>query len=426
MSRHTTPNPVLLASLALIGLSSLPHLAHATNGYFAHGYGVKAQAIAGVGIALPQDGLAAATNPAGTAFVGTRLDAGLNFFSPSRSAEIKGNNLGPFGSLDGDYSANGKQHFFIPEFGYTRQLSGTTSVGLAVYGNGGMNTQYDTNPFARIGGQGQAGVNLEQLFISPSVAYKLTPEHVLGVALNLAHQRFSAQGLDPFKGASASPDHVTNQGTDTANGLGIRLGWIGQIAPQWQLGATWSSKIDGRFDKYKGLFADDGRFDIPANYGLGLSYQPTKDWTIAADYQVIQYSGVKSVSNPLSKLASGNALGSADGAGFGWEDVTVYKLGVVHELSPALTLRAGYSHATQAVPDDQTFFNILAPGVVQDHLTVGFTWKADQRSEWSGFYGHAFNKQVNGKGAIPPAFGGGEANVRLKENILGIAYGWRF
>jgi len=422
MPLHTHASPVRQAVAVYLTLATLPFAAHATNGYFSHGYGVNSQAVAGVGIALPQDGLTAATNPAGTAYVGNRLDAGLNYFAPNRGAEIKGNAFG----LDGDYSANGKKHFFIPEFGYTRQLSDSTSVGLAIYGNGGMNTQYDLNPFTNLGAKGNAGVNLEQLFISPSIAYKATPEHTVGVALNLAYQRFSAQGISPFAGASAAPANISDQGTDTSTGAGVRLGWIGQLSAQWRVGATWSSKISGKFDKYKGLFADGGSFDIPANYGLGLSYQPARNWTIAADYQIIQYSAVKSIANTLIQLASGNLLGSLDGAGFGWEDVTVYKLGLIHEWSPALTLRAGYSHATQAVPQSQTFFNILAPGVVQDHVTAGFTWKADTRGEWSAFYGHGFNKTVNGQQSIPPGFGGGEANVHLKEDILGVSYGWKF
>ena len=35
----------------------------ATNGYFSHGFGIKAKGMGGVGIALPQDAMAAATNP---------------------------------------------------------------------------------------------------------------------------------------------------------------------------------------------------------------------------------------------------------------------------------------------------------------------------------------------------------------------------
>lgn len=416
----------LVPTYAAILLAGLSLSAHATNGYFAHGYGIQAEGIAGVGIALPQDALAAATNPAGTGFVGSRLDIGLNYFEPSRRARIQGNNLGPFGSLDGDYSGEGKRHFFIPEFGYTRALSPTTSVGVAVYGNGGMNTRYDQNPFGALGAQGRAGVNLEQLFISPSLAWRATPDHVFGVALNLAWQRFSAEGLGPFTSASTSPGGVTNRGTDTSSGVGVRLGWIGQVAPGLQLGATWSSKISGRFDKYKGLFADNGSFDIPASYGVGLSWQAARDWTLGLDYQVIEYSGVDSIANPLSRLLDGQPLGSTQGPGFGWKDVRVVKLGVIHSLNQDWTLRAGYSHASQPVPGNQTFLNILAPGVVQNHLTVGFTLKIDQHTHWSGFYGHAFAKTVSGSGSIPARFGGGETDIRLKENILGVAYGWSF
>src|SRR3989344_5652211 len=54
--------------------------AFATNGYFAHGYGTRAQGMAGAGVALPQDALAAATHPAGMVLVGNRIDVGMMLF----------------------------------------------------------------------------------------------------------------------------------------------------------------------------------------------------------------------------------------------------------------------------------------------------------------------------------------------------------
>lgn len=411
-----------LTPLALMLLASFPALA--TDGYFSHGYGVKSQGIGGVGIALPQDGLAAATNPAGTAFLQDRVDAGLTWFGPKRSAQIIGNAAG----TDASYDGNGKSDFFIPEFGYIKHIDSDLVASLAIYGNGGMNTQYASNPYGRFGSTGTAGINLEQLFITPSVAYKLNEQNALGLALNFAYQRFSAQGLNAFAPSSANAANLTNRGTDTSTGLGVRLGWTGQVTPDLTLGATWASKIKtGKFNNYSGLFANSGSFDIPENFGVGLAYKTTPLWTLAADLERIKYSGVNSVANPLSNLTVlGNPLGSPNGGGFGWRDVTVVKLGASYAYSPELTLRAGYNHSGQPIPNDQTFFNILAPGVVQDHLTLGGTFNLQSGGELSVAYTHGFKKTINGVNSIPTTgYGGGNANISLEENILGVAYAWK-
>jgi long-chain fatty acid transport protein len=417
-------------STSLRVLSGLPFLvalspAFATNGYFGHGYGIKAQGQGGVGIAWSQDSLAAATNPAGTALVGHRADVGLTWFIPKRSAEIVGNAFGP----DASFSGDGKKNFFLPEIGYARPIGSSLFAGIAVYGNGGLNTDYAVNPYGRFGATGEAGVNLEQLFISPSVAWKPAADHSIGLALNIAYQRFSAKGIGLFGGFSSSPANVSDRGTDTSTGVGLRLGWIGQVVPGLSLGATWASKVRGKFDDYRGLFADSGRFDVPENYGVGAAWKPTAQWTVGADVQKILYSDVASVGNSIAGLLQGTPLGAANGPGFGWRDVTVYKFGLSHDVTSSLVLRAGYSHARQPVPAGETFFNILAPGVVQDHYTFGATW-LQGRGELSGFFAYVPGKTVNGSNSIPPGnppggFGGGNANVRLKETIIGIAYAWK-
>lgn len=421
--RGARPALVLAACFA-------PLAAHATNGYFLDGYGAKAEGQAGVGIAWSQDALAAATNPAGTGLVGDRIDLGVVWFSPRRSADIDNNTVNPAFS-NASYSGDGKTNFYLPEFGWSHQLSSTLGVGLAVYGNGGLNTQYADNPYGRFGATGTAGVDLQQLFVSPSIAWKPAAGQTLGLALNAAYQRFSAQGISFFGHFSNSPANVSDNGTDTTLGAGVRVGWTGTLAPGLTAGATWSSKVRGSFSKYKGLFADGGRFDVPDNYGVGIAYQPTAQWTVALDVQKINYSHVAAVGDPINSLLQGVPLGAAGGPGFGWQDITVGKLAVSYQVEPEVVLRAGYSHASQSVPSSQTFFNILAPGVVQDHLTVGATGTLPLGSELTGFLAIAPGKTVNGAGSIPPGspslggFGGGEANVRLKETIVGISYAWK-
>jgi long-chain fatty acid transport protein len=402
--------------------------AFATDGYFAHGYGVKGLGLGGVGIALPQDALAAATNPAGLGIVGDRIDFGVTWFKPDRDARLS-NTAGGTGALDGRYDGNDTEHFFIPEFGYNRVINDRTTLGVSVYGNGGMNTDYkDGIPYFNNTGS-RTGIDYLQVVVAPTVTWRVNEQHVLGVSLNLAYQRFEAKGLQNFDNAgfTTSPGDVTNNGHDNSYGAGLRFGWIGQISDAVTLGATYQTKTyASKFDKYKGLFAEGGDIDIPANYGVGIAVKATPALTIAADAQRILYSDVDSIGNlSLSNLFAGNALGSSKGPGFGWRDVTVLKVGAQYAYSNTLTLRAGYNHSSQPVRSSETLFNILAPAVVQDHLTLGATYTLPNKSELSFFFAHAFENKVRGNNSIPAApFGGGEADLRMNQNSLGIAYGW--
>jgi long-chain fatty acid transport protein len=434
----------ILFSLLAAGILASP-LAHATNGYFPIAYGAKNEAMGGASIALPLDSLAAANNPAGMVMVGDRVDFGLIWFRPNRSTEITGNDCSglpcaPPGSLNGTYDGNGKSNFFIPSFGYNRMINADTSIGVSVFGNGGMNTQYDTSPLTPLGGSSPAGINLEQLFISPTWAMKLNPTNAVGVALNLAYQRFSATGLEPFEPASSFPNNVTNNGTDTSTGYGIRIGWTGEVTPIVTLGATYQTKTKmSKFDKYKGLFAEQGGFDIPSKYGVGIAVKAMPETTVAFDIEHINYSDVASVHNPLV-LPPPTFMGDNNGAGFGWQDINVFKLGISHAYSSGFTVRVGYDHCDQPIPSSQTFFNMAAPGVVQDHLTLGGTWTLADKSEISVGYVHAFKKTVNGSssgygaGSIPGipgatvagggGFGGGNANLSMSEDSISVSYGW--
>ncbi|HEX5091365.1 MAG TPA: outer membrane protein transport protein [Burkholderiales bacterium] len=412
----------LLAAAALAVLA--PSAALATTGYFAHGYGIKAKATGGVGIALPQDALAAASNPAGIAWVGDRMDVGVDWFSPDRGATITGS-MAP--GANGTYDGNDTASFLIPEFGYNHVINPNWTFGVAVYGNGGMNTSYATNPFAAYGGTGPAGVDLMQLFVAPTMAWK-SGGNSFGVSLNLAYQRFKAEGIQGFSMFSGSPGNVSNNGYDDSTGWGVRIGWLGQVSSAVTLGATYQSKTTmSKFDKYSGLFANQGEFDIPENYGVGIAVKASPGLTIAADIERINYNDIPAVGNSANCLFQGACmLGGNNGPGFGWQNTTVYKIGVTYELSPRTTLRAGYVMLDQPIPASQTFFNILAPGVVESHLTLGATWAMGASGELTLMYMHAFEKEVSGSGSIPMAFGGGEANLHMSQDSLGLGYGWKF
>ncbi len=405
-------------ALALGTLGCAPALA--TNGYYAAGYGIKAEGVAGAGIAFPQDSLTIATNPAGLTGVADGLDLGIDFFRPKRQATLVQG--GGAQSFDGD----GTSTFYVPAIGYSRHVSTHLAAGIALFGNGGLQTDYASNPFARFGATGSAGVDLQQAFLSPALAYEVAPGHSLGLAVNLGYQKFHAKGVGLFADFSSAPGAVSDNGYDNATGIGARIGWISHLNDFIAVGATWESKTKfGKFKKYAGLFADQGGFDAPSTYGVGLALTPTKDWTIALDWQQIEYSKVSSVGDSIASLFSGVPLGASHGPGFGWRDVSVIKLGAAYQVNERWSVRAGASTNRQPIPGGETFFNILAPGVVETHFTAGLSWRPNAMNEINLSVLHAPKQKVDGSGSIPAAFGGGESNISLEETSIGIGWSHR-
>jgi long-chain fatty acid transport protein len=429
-------NPrTLLALSAAVACAISPGAAEATNGYFAHGYGMKSIGMAGASTAMAQDTFGGANNPASMVFAGGGFDLGLNWFSPHRGMSRSDSAGGLNASVDSD-----KRNFFVPEFGYNRMIRPDLSLGVTVYGNGGMNTTYAGGQLnCGMGpgtanvmcGSGTLGQDMMQLIIAPTLAFRVNERHAFGVSPLIGYQRFKAEGLQAFDNPmmSGSPGNVTNRGYDDAWGYGLRVGYMGRLTDAVTVGAAYSTKISmGNFDKYKGLFAGQGSFDVPENYSLGVAWKPAAGWTLAFDYQRINYGGIASIANPSSAQAP---LGADNGPGFGWKDIDVFKLGVQWQYSRELALRAGYNHGGKPIGSSDVTFNIIAPGVVTDHFTLGFTYALPEASELTMGFMYAPKKSVTGASAFNafqpsiPSFGGNET-IRMYEYSLGIAWSKRF
>lgn len=424
-------------ALALGGLATS---AHATNGYFSHGYGIKAKGMGGAGVALHQDAFAGANNPAQAAFAPEGYEVGVDVFSPKRSMSRTGSITNPPGSLDASVSS-GRNVFLIPEVGFNKQLSNGLGFNLSVYGNGGMNTSYPAGPNGMnvMMGQGTLGVDLTQMIVAPTLAMKINSQHSVGASLLLVHQQFRAYGLQAFDNApgfppmTGAPGSVTNNGMDNSSGVGVRLGYLGKLSDTLSVGASYAPKVGmSRFKSYQGLFAENGDFDIPASWTVGMAWQASPSVQLAVDYQKINYSGVRSIANSSANQAP---LGSAGGPGFGWKDIGVVKLGVQWQASPTWMLRAGYNKGQNPVSSNDVSFNVLAPGVVTDHLTLGATMVLDKQSDISFSYAWVKENSVSGMSMFnSPAFNGVtggvtapiQETVRMKQQSIGVQYSRRF
>ena len=432
--------------LAVAMACCAPALALATNGYFAHGYGMKAKGMAGAATATAGDAFGGAVNPAKMVFVGDRIDFGADLFSPRRSVSRQGETA--FGGVYNGSADSDSHYFLVPEFGYNKLINPKLSLGVTVYGNGGMNTDFNTQlagpSFAPVCGGAQAnmllgcgrlGVDMMQLIVAPTAAYKLNENNAIGISPLLVYQRFKVDGLQAFTAISSAGTAVTNLGYDTSTGAGVRFGWMGKLSDTVTVGAAYSPKIKmGKFDKYRGLFAGQGMMDVPENYNAGIAVKATPQTTVAFDVQRINYSQIVSIANGVlnSLVNPGVAclLGSNCGSGFRWQDQTAYKLGVEHEYNKQWTWRAGFNYGKSPIGNtaNDISFNIIAPGVVEKHLTLGLTYKTRSGGELTFSYMHAFSNTVTGPSGITTMVGGanfGTESLKMYQNAIGIAYGWK-
>lgn len=453
-------NRMVLLSTFIFSVT-LAQSAWATNGYFTHGLGVKNKSMAGAGTAMPDEAIAAASNPAAAVMVGDIFEGGLAIFLPRRSykssaSQVNGNfgafTIGP-NSIDSD-----RNYFMIPYIGKVWKRGDNSAIALNFFGRGGMNTDYSGGtatatldpdgpgpaPVLTLPGTfgaGTAGVDFSQAFIDLTYAFKRGAWN-LGITGVIAIQSFEARGVATFagftetfagSGGTVLPTNLTNNGAEITYGYGVKVGAIVQATDKLNLGFAYQSVTSMQeFDDYSDLFAESGGFDIPASWRLSASYQSSPAISLHFDYENTLYSDTDSVGNSISNIfacptagAGGtdvtSCLGGNNGAGFGWDDVDTYKIGLQWVANNKMTYRFGYSFANQPIDKGETLFNILAPAVVEQHLTFGFTRALSNDHEFNMAFMYAPSNSVKGINPFDPT-----QTIEIEMYQFEIEVGYRF
>jgi long-chain fatty acid transport protein len=463
----------LTATAVAVGLSVAGN-AFATNGYFTHGNGTKNKAMAGAGIALPEDAIDVTNNPAVAPFVGDQLIGGVSVFSPIRKYETSASmaNGGCFPGMGcaftiGPNSLKSKSnYFYIPHISWSKQLDNGNALGISFYGRGGMNTDWQggsatfdpdgpmgpapvmtlpgTYGDGLFGGNGKAGVNLSQAFLDVTWAKQFNDNFSFGVSAVLVAQMFEANGVRTFaqytqtfanSGGAEFPQNLSNNGTDWSYGYGLKVGIHAPINDMFSFGAMYQTKIwMTEFDDYADLFADQGGFDIPADLKLGVTWHASEALDLSFDIEHIWYSDVGSVGNPIANIFmcptagmggtdTAYCLGGNKGAGFGWDDMTVYKVGLKWSNNEDWSWRLGYSYGEQPIPNSEMTFNILAPATIEQHFTGGFTLERTPGRQFNMALMYAPNSSVRGVQNFDPSQ---TVQFEMYQWELEASYSWRF
>lgn len=363
--------------------------AHATNGAQLTAYGAKAAGMAGASVAFPQDSLAAATNPAGMAEVGTRIDGDIQVLYAHSNTTF----------LSEDNKGKGTVIIPIPEFGFNYQVDDRLSLGFSTKGSG-LGFKYD-DPLLPIPGLKKAKGSFTQVVGLPTIAYRVNDQLSVGFSAALAAQRFRAQGI-PTPTGGEIPSHSYQM----AYGLGWQAGVLWKANDRVSLGAMYASKIKmSKLDGYEDdlLSTTNGSIDAPEQYALGIAVRPTDNLTLALDWQHIAWDNV----------ASFHRL-------FGWRSQDVYRAGASYQINKDWTVRTGVSYARRQFASDDTAANILLIGINSNAASFGVTRSFDGGGELTMAYEYDFGSTAKGTG---PSEG---SNIDTDFGFLTIGYGWKF
>ena len=428
--------------------------AMATNGYFTHGVGTQSKGMAGTGIGSNADmgAIMTASNPALGVFTGDSWEVGLAIFSPRRSFEAGPSQLNgalidlgggvflPSFTITQGKIDSSSEFFPIPFVAKNWSLANDANITGAFYGRGGMNTDWDDSNASAVSffcdptGQaavvgpgpycaGVAGVDLSQAFLAVNYSAQVNDNFSWGIGPILAAQVFEAKGIATFtpitktfaeSGGTVFPTALTDNGHDTSFGWGFGAGLWWGISDRVSFGLSYQSKMSmGEFDDYADLFAESGGFDIPSSTKAGLSFLATDALRVNLDVEFTAFSEVDSVGNPMANMVTcptlpfggtdfESCLGGENGAGFGWEDMTTYKIGFEWAQSESNTWRFGYSYGEQPIQAADVLFNILAPGVMEQHITFGLTRQTSGGKLWNFSFMYAPEKSVTGPNMFDP------------------------
>jgi long-chain fatty acid transport protein len=386
-----------VSAALLLGASS----AFATNGTNLIGLGAESRALGGTGIAASNGSCAALTNPAllaktkndfEFAFSGTYFSADIDVSTTAGTNDPSLSQLTNGVSKTSAESGNG-----IPAISLAKRINDSWVFGLGMYGTAGMGTDWRGSALTSSNTPSGIAAGRVDLYnmrsalmlmqFVPSISYG---NDTFGVGLSAIAQYGSLSIDFDARDQSNNLIHVGN-GSSNDMGFGYQIGAYYNPMQALTLGFTYKSAIDmiyadqisnaaaafgyGQNVAGGGLPGKADNLEQPSEMGVGVAYT-AGNMTYTADVKKIEW---------------GSAKGYSD---FGWEDQTVYALGVKYGTKD-YWFGAGYNYGENPIPNNKSdkavgtagnytpgtnnsdghtlnMFNyVMFPATVEKHYTFG-------------------------------------------------------
>ena len=400
IQRTWFPGVMVLAGALLLG-ASVP--AHATNGYDMIATGAQSLGEAGATVAHPLDSSTILQNPAGMSMLETTVNVSGALFFPART-------------LDGQSSSSNV--FTIPAAGFVVNPQGSTgtvpglSYGIGMFGVSGMGVDWSSAGLTNSGWLKKAYSNLQVMEFGAGGAYRINDHVAVGITPVFVYQSLQMEydwdvqyppGYTPPAGSPAPGVHRDVLDTASAYGFGFNVGALYTINRYVQVGAAytserWMGKLMWNVTPDSGtMMIDPGasmvsmRLNMPQQVALGVHVQPLDALGIEADAKWINYHAV------MNQVDTQGLLTGAPNNtwNFDWKDQWVFAISPEYRITKSLVVAAGFNYGQDPIDSSSLNNNIIAPAIVQSHLTAGVTYAINHNLSVSAAYAYAFPETLS-------------------------------
>lgn len=378
-----------------------------------------------------QNAFAGVINPANAVWIPDRADVGAfwlcqksslnnqdhnpNFHSGKTSTTYKANNL---------YTFDAAVHKKIVRQIGCKKYEG--SLSLAIYTTPSYAKIRTKHPIPIVGTTPIAFKSKVNV-VSAIFSLKLAENHSVGFSIDYLYLSYLRRGFQNSDNAlrSVSPGHVTNNGTDHANGVGMSLGWRWNITKNLSFGAAWIRKNHcGQFRKYRGYEPHHAKNYTPQTVGAGVTYLFMPHFAGRLEVLWTNLGNLPNANNNVlpDGTLNRNKRGSNQSPGPGLQDATYINAGLGYKFSDMFSCGVGYSHRIK-LPRKSS--NILSHTytfqTIYNVVSIGADYKFNKNEIFLGL-SYGFRNKVSGH--MPTEAGGGRFTA--ERTIASLSFSWGY
>lgn len=344
------------------------------NGLSLNSVGVKAAGMGGAYVGYANDVTALYWNPAGLAGQESAVNLFVTDIVPSATYKYDAAGIDTK-MLDA--------HHIAPNIMLNYNM-GKLSLAFGIYVPAGLGAEWDGNDLIALTSPPPPNPasaafkwmsKIAAVNISPAVAYQVSDQFSVGLAVNIYYAMFDLDRGSTYPGQAFASQYNEES---TGLGFGATLGLKFDVNEQFSIGATFRSPTtvamsgDAKWtEAYLGLAPDlKSSFDrdvvFPMWIAGGIAWHATEELTITADAQYTQWSALDVLT------ADYKDLGSEGEFNLKWIDAVQIRVGGEYFTSEALALRLGYYYDPAPGPDET--YNFLFESMSNNVITGGLSW----------------------------------------------------